>query len=315
MSVSRSISDAWPGFAGESYHPGAPVTPQPERYHAGFATMWCWHGRQWIDGHEPPAPFSNHGVSGWRWADVGAEQCVCGGANRVRVGTIYLCADCRAILPDVTPDIEHEHHLRLLLADFAKRGQRIADLEAQIAARSALEARRDAYSARNYANARRLGWAGPFNSADFTNWLEGVAAALDAYHLDIGTEEGAADIVQVLGWASGNYLDAEHLRSVVRGVRDALDLDDEEDIAAVVTARLRASGPFLAKVREHVPTFERSELDLLRQVCRRPRPGKGRGLRWAHVAATLSVGSTAAQAICSALALDPDEYIGEDGDG
>jgi hypothetical protein len=76
--------------------------------------------------------------------------------------------------------------------------------------------------------------------------------------------------------------------------------------------RIATPTPFVARVRHDVPTFERSELDLLRQVCRRPRPGKGRGLRWAHVAETLSVGSTAAQAICSALDLDPDEYIGED---
>lgn len=93
------ISEAWHGFVGESYLPGALVTPQPERYCAGFATGWLWRSHRWLDGHAPPAPFSNHGGAGWRWADMGMNKCACGGANRVRVGTIYLCAECRDILP------------------------------------------------------------------------------------------------------------------------------------------------------------------------------------------------------------------------
>lgn len=75
--------------------------------------------------------------------------------------------------------------------------------------------------------------------------------------------------------------------------------------------RIATLTPFTARVRHEVPTFHRSELDLLRWVCRHPRPGEGRAVRWSHVAETLGVGSTTAHAICLALGLDPDEHIGE----
>ena len=68
---------------------------------------------------------------------------------------------------------------------------------------------------------------------------------------------------------------------------------------------------FTAKVRERVPRFSQSEADLLRWVCKHPRPGKGRAVRWSNLAETLGVGSITASAICLALDLDPDEHIGE----
>lgn len=96
------VSAAWPGFEGESYLPGARLAPQPERYSAGFATGWAWRGRRWLDGHTPPAPIANHGGLGWCWADLGLSPCVCGGANRFRVGSIYLCAECRESAGEVS---------------------------------------------------------------------------------------------------------------------------------------------------------------------------------------------------------------------
>ena len=111
--------------------------------------------------------------------------------------------------------------------------------------------------------------------------------------------------------AGGDFLwtgGAATLPETVAGVLHALDVELTRSM------RERDQSP-AAKVRDAHPHINYTDADLVKRAVERAGRLGPKMARWVPVGAAFSVGSRIAAALCRACGLDPDEMVGDDGEG
>lgn len=86
-------------------------------------------------------------------------------------------------------------------------------------------------------------------------------------------------------------------------------------VAEIERLRAEAANGPAAKVRDTFPRLAFTDADLVRWAVERAGKGEYRRQRWAVVGEMFARGSHVARELCRACGLDPDEMVGDDGEG
>lgn len=146
------------------------------------------------------------------------------------------------------------------------------------------------------------------NDADLLTSIGKMVDLLDSEHRGLMQFNAELQAIRDAGgdllWAGG----AKTLPEAVAGICHAytVELDRRE--------RERDRSP-AAKAREAHPHIKYTDADLVTQAVHRAGRGEYRRVRWSVVGEIFTAGSGVAQELCRACGLDPDEMVGDDGEG